>query len=268
MEKEKKHAVDPVKSRCSQHKSNHGHGPVLLLGLAVLILAGFPEPASTAKAPPFDAPPRSLSYSIFWNGVPAGKATLRVARSGIETRVTLIGRTDALMDAVYPVKIDAESWLVADPPAPQRYREKTREGRAEEKTELLVFGADKATVDVFKNGRHRRTLHVPPGTMDPLGAVCRFLEGSEQPHRLHITDGTRVFEVRLIPARGEELSTPMGRQSARVWDVAVTVISGKRHVLERSSVRVWTAAGDPSVLLKAVVTLPYGVFSTQIAEAG
>ncbi len=268
LKKEKKRAVDPVKSRCGQHKPNRGHGALLLLGLAVLILAGFPEAASTAKTPPFDAFSRTLSYNIFWNGVPAGKATLQVARSGDEARVTLAGRTEALLNAVYPLKINAESRLLAESLAALRYEEKTREGRAKEKTELLVFGGAKGTVDVFKNGRHRRTLNVPAGTVDPLGGVYRFLETAQRQRPLHITDGRRVFEVLLSPARHEEVSTPTGARSAQVWDVAMKVVSGKPHVLEKSSARVWTLEDQPSVLLKAVVTLPYGVFSTQIADAG
>lgn len=267
LEKEKKRAVDPVKGRCGQHKPSCGHGGILLI-LVLLILANAPAAAPAETASASDATPLHFSYSIFWNGVPAGKATLQVARVGDEALVTLAGRTEALMDALYPLNIRAESRLLVENLAAVRYEEKTREGRAAEKTELMVFGGAKGTVDVFKNGRHRRTLNVPAGTVDPLGGVYRFLETKERQRPLHITDGRRVFEVRLSPARHEEISTPTGTQSAQVWDVAMKVVSGRPHVLEKSSARVWTLTGRPSVLLKAVVTLPYGVFSTQIAEAG
>lgn len=231
--------------------------------------------AWTESGSPSDGPCRSLSYSIFWNGVPAGKADVHCARSEGRTVVTLTGRTEALMDAFYPVTFDAESLLVADGLAAQRYREKTREGRGKEKTELLVFGDVKTagqegtiTVDVFKNGRLRRTLHVPQGTLDPLGAVHRFLGASENQGPFFVTDGRRVFEVRTIPGRREELATPLGRRSVQLWNVAVTVVMGKPHVLERAAVQVWTLADNPSAIWKATVALPYGRFSTQMADAG
>lgn len=200
--------------------------------------------------------------------MPAGKVTLRVARTQGEAVVMLAGRTESLMDAVFPMEIDAESRLVAESLEALRYREKTREGRAKEKTELLIFGENKAGVEVFKNGRHRRTLPVPAGTVDPLGGVFRFLEVPERLSSLYITDGRRVFEVRMSPAGREDVATPSGNQTAMVWDVVVKVISGKPHVLEKSSARIWTAVDRPVVLLKATVALPYGVFSTRIAGAG
>ena len=186
--------------------------------------------------------------------------------------VTLTGRTDALMDAVYPVTFEAESTLVADSLAAKRYREITREGRAKEKTELLLFGQDKTAgedkiaVEVFKNGRLRRTLSVPSETQDPLGAVFRFLRDSVNRKPLLVTDGRRVFEVRMIPRGREEVVTSSGRRSVQVCDAAVKVISGKPHVLEKASIRVWMPVKDPFTIWKASVALPYGVFSTQRAD--
>jgi len=173
------------------------------------------------------------------------------------------------MDAVYPVTFEAESTLGAESLAAKRYREKTREGRAKEKTELLIFGQDKIpgedkiAVDVFKNGRLRRRLPVPSGTLDPLGALYRFLGDSGNRKLLLVTDGRRVFEVRMIRGRREEVAMPSGPRSVQVWDGAVKVISGKPHVLEKASIRVWTPADDPFTIWKASVALPYGVFWTQ-----
>ncbi len=200
--------------------------------------------------------------------MPAGKVTLRVARAGDEALVMLAGRTESLMDAVYPMKIDAESRLLAESLGALRYWEETRAGRAKPNTELLIFGEKNAGVEVFKNGRHRRTMPVPAGTVDPLGGVYRFLGAAQRPSSLSITDGKRVFEVRMIPAGREDVATPAGNQTAEFWDVKVKVVSGKPHVLEKSSARIWTAVDHPTVLLKATVALPYGVISTQIAEAG
>uniref|UniRef100_A0A832A283 DUF3108 domain-containing protein n=1 Tax=Desulfacinum infernum TaxID=35837 RepID=A0A832A283_9BACT len=237
--------------------------------MALVLLMGPSESALAESASASPGPCRSLLYSIFWNGMPAGKAVLRCALSDDRAVVTLTGRTEALMDAVYPVTFEAESLLAADSLAARRYREKTREGRAKDKTELLVFGQDKIAgedkiaVDVFKNGRLRRTLPVPLGTLDPLGALYRFLGDSGNRNPFLVTDGRRVFEVHMMPGRREEVATPSGRRSVQVWDAAVKVISGKPHVLEKASIRVWTSADDPFTMWKAAVALPYGVFSTQ-----
>ncbi len=74
--------------------------------------------------------------------------------------------------------------------------------------------------------------------------------------------------MRTIPGRREELATPLGRRSVQLWNVAVTVVMGKPHVLERAAVQVWTLADNPSAIWKATVALPYGRFSTQMADAG
>lgn len=221
----------------------------------------------TAAAKTVDSPAsRSLSqYHILWNGVPAGKACLEFATLGDQHLVLLKGETDVIFKAVYPMKIVAESRLLSEGAVPLQYQEKTQEGRKKEKTERLLFATNGDTVDVFKNGKFRRTLLVSPGTMDPLGGLYRFLGAATRgpaSHLMRITDGTRVFEVRMIPAERQTMETPLGTKAAQEWRATIQVISGKPHPLEKSTLRVWTLEDTPAILLKAHVKLPYGEFST------
>lgn len=175
-----------------------------------------------------------------------------------------------MLNTVYPLKLNADSRLRADGAHPLQYQEKTQEGPKKNKTEQLIFAPEQNAVNVFKNGRLRRTLEVPQGTVDPLGAVYRFLSASSDAVRTHamtVTDGKRVFEVRVTPAGKEPVQTPWGTRTAELWQASLRVIAGKPHALEQSTLHAWTLQGRPAILVKATVRLPYGEFSTQIQES-
>lgn len=175
-----------------------------------------------------------------------------------------------MLNTMYPIKISADSRLFADGTHPLQYQKKTREGPKKKKTQQLIFAPDHNTVHVFKNGTLRRTLQVPPGTVDPLGAVFRFLSAAEDASRANamlVTDGKRVFEVRMTSLGQDPVRTPWGKGDAEVWRGSVRVLTGKPHALEQSSLQVWTLHGSPTVLVKATVRLPYGEFSVQIQES-
>lgn len=211
----------------------------------------------------------SLNYSIFWNGMPAGKAQLQCHQSDEEVLVHLKGETHAVLDALYRLRITAKSRLLADGAVPLEYQENTREGRKNTKTTTFVFAPEQNIVNVFKNGRLRRTLQVPAGTMDPLGGAYRFLyhfRENGKPNFLRVTDGRRIFEISFTFKGNEAVKTPWGNHDTEVWQASVRVLTGKPHALEKSSIRLWTLTGSPSIVVKMTVALPYGEFSTQLAE--
>ncbi len=215
------------------------------------------------------APCPSLAYTIFWTGMPAGKAQLQCHQSDQEVVVQLKAETHAVLNAVYPLRIDAKSRLLADGTVPLEYQEYTREGRKNTKTATFVFAPEQNMVNVFKNGRLRRALQVPAGTMDPLGGAYRFLydfRENGKPNVLRVTDGRRIFEISLTFTGYEAVKTPWGNHDAEVWRASVRVLTGKPHPLEASSIRLWTLTGSPSIVIKMTVGLPYGEFSTQLDE--
>jgi len=258
--------IKNVKRCCRQEKSAGRHG-VLLLWIGLFVLVGGRDDVQAVGVTGAAVPCPSVSYHILWNGVPAGKAVLQCVRTADRCLVQLEGETHAFLSSVYPMKIKAESRVLADGTASVEYREKIREGRKKEKTELLLFDRDPDKVEVFKNGKFRRTLHVLPETMDPLGGLYRFLGNFQRAPAsclIRVTDGRRVFEVQMKPLEREEIRTPLGTRPAQVWRAEVRVVSGKPHVLEKSPMHVWMSEGTSAVLLKAEATLPYGDFSALI----
>ncbi|MGQ9669242.1 MAG: DUF3108 domain-containing protein [Desulfosoma sp.] len=268
LQQKQEQAIQRIASRTGQDPPNARHVLGLLFGLVLFVTCGSPGEGRSPQGT--SAPSHSAAYSILWNGLPAGKAKLQCRRTDHEVLMQLQGETLAVLNTVYPIKISADSRLRADGAHPLQYKEETREGTKKKKTELLIFASDQNTVSVFKNGKLRRILQAPLGTVDPLGAVYRFLSASEDAFRasaMLVTDGKRVFEVRMTSVGREPVRTPWGKRDAEMWQASVRVLAGKPHALEQSSLHAWTLYGNPAVLVKATVRLPYGEFSIQIQES-
>ncbi|ROQ92365.1 uncharacterized protein DUF3108 [Desulfosoma caldarium] len=240
----------------------------LLLSLALFVTCGSPSEAHPPQEP--SAPCLHATYSISWNGLPVGKAKLKCRRFGQEVLVQLQGRSVAALNAVYPLKLKVDSRLRADGTQPLQYQEKTQEGRKKNKTKQIVFAPEQNAVKVFKNGRLRRTLEVPQGTVDPLGAVYRFLSASfdaMQTRGITVTDGKRVFELHMTPLGEESVQTPWGARTAELWQASARVLAGKPHALEQVTLHAWTLSSRPATLVKATVRFRFGAFSAQIEKS-
>lgn len=163
-------------------------------------------------------PGERLVYTLKWEFIPAGEATLEVLpEASLEgrpvRRFLLTARTNSVLDKIYKVRNRIESFTDPSLDHSVLYLKKQREGR-HERDIVVRFDWDRKTAVYSNFGNPRDPVGLLPGAFDPLGAfffvrTARLEPGAviERP----ISDGKKCVlgRVRVI---GRETIRVNGRE--------------------------------------------------------
>lgn len=178
------------------------HHRSLALGI-LLTLAAWQVPAEAAEAAkafatplPFDEG-ETLTFSLKWQGIPAGEVVLQVVPmaqlDGRPVRhFVMRTRTSPMIDPIYKLRERIDSYTDSDMTRSLLYKKKKR-GKSEK--EILVnFDWKNNAVQYESRGRKRSPVEIPEGSFDPLAVLYyyRSVEMREDSRlAVPVTDGKR-----------------------------------------------------------------------------
>ena len=197
-------------------------GTVLIICIAALVLAAgdlraSPRPGDgtvPAALEPF-GPGETLEYRIQWGIIPAGRGEISVqetARGAGVYRIVTKARSNAFVDTFYRVRNRIETLLDLRRDCSLGYKKIQHEGHHNRNVDLL-FDQDRGRATLVKNGEVKGTLRLPGPVHDPLSAIfyLRTVRDWSKEPELDVTDGKRIYHVRIRILGRETLRTPMGR---------------------------------------------------------
>lgn len=171
-----------------------------------------------ASAEPLYAAER-LEYSLYWNGIKAGKASLEKRESGDTVQLISTVTSTPLAGFVYTVDDLVVSTLKKRPESggiglPSAYRIKLQEGRHRRDREYRFDYAEKKILYINHLEKERLEFPLALPTLDPLASIyhVRTLP-LEVGKSLHVTifDSKRSYRMEVRVLRREEVDTPAGR---------------------------------------------------------
>ncbi len=206
-----------------QHKLQH-----LLAGLA---LAGLGAVSADAGKPVVRVPDplpaltltsgERLEYELSWGFVTAAHASLTTLRlptfgdSGEPAwQFRLSAATTPVLDSIYKVRVDYESWAGDSLQSSLGYRVR-REFNAGSSETQATFDADRGLALAVQNGQTQPLLAIPDGTFETLGLVAklRLAQGELEPGNIlhfNASDGLTSQAVLGRVLRTERIRTPAG----------------------------------------------------------
>lgn len=202
-----------------------------VLGCAAPTTAGV-QPLATGR----------LDYRLSWNGIPAGDATVTVAKdehgSAGQYRVDARVRTGWLVDLLWSLRGRVASSFTAADLVPLGFRY-DREVNHEHSVTDVVFdsSAAQATGTHSQNGRTKVLDVREAGVVDPVTAVFRAL--SEPVHvgdtlRYEVFTGESRYRVEMVITGEEAVTVSAGtfwawRVEPRVWKLGSGIDRRLRH---------------------------------------
>lgn len=214
-----------------------------------------------------NAEAETLSYNISWQSIPAGTATLKFVENGDRVQVILNARSLSVMDAIYPVRTHVESEILASSGLPKRYFKRSKEGWGEEKTGEVVFDRERLVADVYKNGRPKRTLAIPPDVHDPISCLYFYRKLpnlSEGPVHLALTDGKRVSTGVATVLGKETIETPAGRFQTILVEPKMEGLTGVFQKSPNARILVWLTDDKRRLPVRLKSEVIVGAFTAQV----
>ncbi len=155
-----------------------------------------------------------LFYDLKWLGIKAGTATLSFYEATDRVKIVSEARSDAWVDIFYTVRDRVVSELYKDPLRSQRYRITLREGKHRKDREVLFYPEPGKVLFKDYLSKEDRTIAVPEGLLDPLGAFYVLRNRDLKVGRdefIRIFDSKKVYDVRVEVLRKEMVETSLGR---------------------------------------------------------
>jgi hypothetical protein len=185
----------------------------LVIVLSFSSWTGMAEPLSTQPA---TRSGEFMEFEVFWTKLLAGR--INIYNHGVTERAGQLcqkleayARTDGAVEAIYESKVrylgylrpDSSSWIYEE-------WEKDSDWRLHS---WLEFPEGQSIVKRYKKGRLRNQIEVPPGTLDPVGAVNRLLSLSLTPgdhQEVTVSQGKDLYFATADVTRGPVLETLLG----------------------------------------------------------
>ncbi len=213
-----------------------------------------------------DARAETLSYNISWQSIPAGTATLMFAEQGEKAFIELNARTLPVMDVVYPVRTHVRSEMLASSGLPNRYFKQSKEGWGKEKISEVLFDRERRIAEIYKNGRHLRTLEIPCDIYDPVSCLYFYRKIPElggTPVQLTITDGKKISTGVATVLRKETIDIPAGRFKTLVVEPKMEGLTGVFQKSPKSRIIVWLTDDERRLPVRLRSEVIIGAFTAE-----
>jgi len=210
-----------------------------------------------------------LSYDISWSGIPAGTATLETIDNGDGTcSHVLRARSNPVIDAFYPVRIQATSTVDAATGAVMRYTKDSREGWGKRRSVQVDFSWEEKLVRTYSRGRLKRSLAVPEGVQDPISILYlyRLEPHVAQSEQIAITDGRRVIHPTLTIRGTEVTKSPAGTFSTQLLEPHMEGLGGVFAKRPGAKIRLWISKDDTRIPVRLESEVSVGRFIALLTD--
>jgi hypothetical protein len=208
-------------------------GRAMAVALCLLLSGAAPAARVPAQPPIFAG---RLDYRVSWNGIPAGNATVNVARveDGVvpQYRVEASAQTNAVVDLLWSLRARVSASFTTTDLTPLGFRYDREMNRVHSRTDIVYDPVSQRPTGIHVT-RGRTTTHSPtdPTVTDPVTAIFRALS---EPIRLgdtfhyEVFTGESLYRVELRVVGADTLTVAAGtfrawRVEPRVWKVGPRV---------------------------------------------
>ncbi len=225
----------------------------------------------TAEVAPAAVDGRSgefMEYEVYWTKLLAGR--INVYNHGVTQRagqpcqkLEAYARTDGAVEVIYESKQrylgylrpDSSSWIYEE-------WEKDHDWSLQS---WLEFPVSQSIVKRYKKGRLRNEITVPPGTLDPVGAVYRLLCIHLSPgdhHEVTVSQGKDIYFATADVTQGPILDSLFG--PVKTVEV-VPRIHFEGKPLGKRYLKAWVTQ-DANVPVRLFADIEYGSFTADLVK--
>jgi hypothetical protein len=244
-----------------------------IVPLLVMILAAVCAPSFSGQ--PVFPPGEKFTYSLRWEKVSAGEATLEILPAGevededaLHFRMT--ARTNGFVDIFYKVRDKVDAYTDPGMERSLLYLKKQREG-SYKRDITVTFDWDRLTARYHnKINGFKDPIRVLPGTYDPLTIFYAFrnmevTEGAVL--RRPVTDGVKLVigEARVVGR--ETIEVPAGTYDCYVVKPDLSHLGGVFQKSPEADLTVWISADERKMPVMISSKVIVGRFYAVLTEA-
>ncbi len=244
---------------------------ILLLLLLLPFFAVFDASVIATEVASLEMDPRSgefMEYEVLWTKLLVGR--IKVYNHGVTQRagrlcqkIEAYARTDGAVETIYDSKMkylgflhpDSSSWI---------YEEWEKESDWQLHS-WLEFPEGQSIVKRYKKGRLRNEIAVPPGTLDPVGAVYRLLHLHLSPgdhHEVIVSQGKDLYFATADAVQGPVMDTIFG--AVKTIEVTPRIFFEGKPLGNRV-LKAWITE-DTQVPVHLMADIEYGSFSADLVK--
>ena len=246
----------------------------ITLGIGSIAVTIGAAPASAAEAPvPFTVG-ETLEYDVGWSSyLTAGSATLAIREKkpsfgSVAYYVVAEGRATGMVAALYHAYYKADTLLDVYSLLPQRGSIYAEEGRRK-RLRVTRFDQPKRTAqfEVTPGTVRPKAVALPGPTHDALSAILavrmlRLRDGLST--TIPVSDGGRVFRVRVTVRGREQLATRLGQIMA--WRIEPVIMDDAGEIGART-LRLWISDDAKKLPLLMEAEMAVGTFTLTLRGA-
>lgn len=211
-----------------------------------------------------------LEYSLYWNGIKAGTASLEKKVSDDTVQLISTVTSTPLAGVIYPVDdlvvstLKKELWGPGIA-APSSYRIMLREGRNRRDKEYRFDPAAKKIFYINHLEQERAEFPLLVPTLDPLASIYHvrtlpLIIGKS----LHVTifDSKRIYRMEIRVLRREDVDTPIGRfRTIAIQPVMLT----EGFFSRRGELFLWLSDDDRRIPVQIRTKIKVGTVTGQLS---
>jgi len=248
------------------------HRAAVLVG-ALLLLGSTTVAAPTGPTDPIVT--GRLDYRVSWNGIPAGDATVRIARldGGVEPqyRVEAAVRTTWLVDLLWSLRAKVFANFTTVDLTPLGFRYDRDVNREHSLTDVVFDPSTLQATGIRVRGAETKTLRADdPAVLDPITAIFRALArplSSGDTFRYEVFTGEARYRVELRVVGEDTVHVDAGtfrawRVEPQVWKLGTGVDRRLRHAT------LWVSAGPVHTLLRIRSDVFVGAVNCDLQRLG
>ncbi len=235
------------------------------------ILFSSPLMASEEKAggpiQPFK-PGEKLSYSLRWNIIKAGSATIEVMPmakvQGLSAyHFLLTARTTPFVDMFYKVRDRIEGYADQDMTHSLLYKKIQREGHYKRDETVNFDWAKEMAQYEAKGKKNRPPIFIYPGTFDPV-SICFFFRRHHlevgKKYQAPITDGNRCLIGSVEVIARQTIKVPCGEYDTFLVKPEIKHLGGVFKRSKAATLFIWLTADERHIPVKVSSKVKVGKF--------
>lgn len=199
--------------------------------------------------PPF-CPGERLDFSLRWQGVPAGQASLEVMPPAVAEgqpalHLRMTARTNSFVDVFYAVRDQVDAYTAPDLSRTLLYEKRQREGSYERDIAVRFFWDRSQAQYANQVNGPKEPILIMPGTLDPLSIFFGFRTTDIQEGAVYtapVTDGVKCVIGSATVTGRETVSVPAGEFDCFVVEPELRHIGGVFKKSKDAQVRIWITA--------------------------
>lgn len=246
---------------------------ILLKRLVAVAGAFFYLTAAAAASPLPFVPGETLRYEVSWGSIPVARVHLAVMPltdldGEPAFHFVLRAQTYPIVDLLYPVSGRMDAYTNRSVTRTLRLEKDMREGRSR-KTYRVDFDWNAAVARYKKEGRKRRELRLPEGTLDLVSILYHARSLPLEPGMAisrPLNSGRRQLLARAKVMRRETVAVAGRQWPAFLIKPDVRKAGGVFKKSKNAELYLWISTDQHKIPLKMISRVRVGYFSVELAE--